>query len=124
MFYFGGFMKNNNLLKSFKYAFVGIFTSLKTERNLMIHTAIMILVIISGIILKINKYEWFTCIILFLTVISAELFNTAIEVTIDLVSPKKHPLAKKAKDISAGAVLITAIGSAIIGLWIFIPKIF
>ena len=117
-------MKNNNLLKSFKYAFIGIFTSLKTERNLMIHTSIMTLVIISGIILKISKYEWFTCIILFLTVISAELFNTAIEVTIDLVSPNKHPLAKKAKDISAGAVLITAIGSAIIGLWIFIPKIF
>lgn len=116
-------MKKNNLIKSFKYAFTGIFTSLKTERNLMIHTSIMTLVIICGIIFKITKYEWFTCIILFITVLSAELFNTAIEVTIDLISPEKHPLAKKAKDISAGAVLITAIGAAIIGLLIFIPKV-
>jgi diacylglycerol kinase len=117
-------MKNNNLLKSFKYAFIGIFTSLKTERNLIIHTSIMLLVIIFGIIYKINTYEWFTCIILFITVLSSELFNTAIELTVDLACKEKHPLAKKAKDVAAGAVLITAIGSAIIGLWIFIPKIF
>lgn len=117
-------MKNNSLISSFKHAFDGIFSSYKTERNLIIHTIIMTLVIIFGIIYKINKYEWFTCIILFLVVISSELFNTAIELTVDIVSPEINPLAKKAKDISAGAVLITAIGAAIIGLWIFIPKIF
>ena len=117
-------MKNNNLISSFKYAFTGIFTSLKTERNIIIHTTIMLLVIICGIILNINKYEWFTCIILFIIVISSELFNTALELTVDIASPKINPLAKKAKDIAAGAVLITAIGAAIIGLWIFIPKIF
>ena len=117
-------MKNNSLIKSFKYAFEGIFSSIKTERNLIIHTVVMILVILFGLTFKINKYEWFTCIILFITVISAELFNTALELTVDLASPKINPLAKKAKDIAAGAVLVTAIGSAIIGLWIFIPKIF
>lgn len=117
-------MKNNNIINSFKHAFEGILSSIKTERNLIIHTIIMSLVIIFGIIFKINKYEWFTCIILFITVISAELFNTAIELTVDIASPKINPLAKKAKDIAAGAVLITAIGSAIIGLWIFIPRIF
>jgi len=117
-------MKNNSLIKSFKYAFEGIFSSIKTERNLIIHTVIMTLVIIFGLIYKINKYEWFTCIILFIVVISSELFNTALELVVDIASPKINPLAKKAKDIAAGAVLITAIGSAIIGLWIFIPKIF
>lgn len=117
-------MKNNSLIKSFKYAFEGIFTSIKTERNLIIHTVIMTLVIIFGLIFKINKYEWFTCIILFIVVISSELFNTALELVVDLASPKINPLAKKAKDVAAGAVLITAIGAAIIGLWIFIPKIF
>ena len=117
-------MKNNSLIKSFKYAFEGIFTSIKTERNLIIHTVITLLVIIFGLFYKINKHEWFTCIILFIIVISSELFNTALELVVDLASPKINPLAKKAKDVAAGAVLITAIGSAIIGLWIFIPKIF
>ena len=117
-------MKNNSLIKSFKYAFEGIFSALKTERNLIIHTVIMTLVIICGLVFKINKYEWFTCIILFIVVISSELFNTALELVVDIASPKINPLAKRAKDISAGAVLITAIGAAIIGLWIFLPKIF
>lgn len=117
-------MKNNNIISSFKYAFEGIFSSIKTERNLIIHTVIMTLVIIFGLIFKINRYEWFTCIILFIVVISSELFNTALELVVDIASPKINPLAKRAKDIAAGAVLITAIGAAIIGLWIFIPKIF
>lgn len=117
-------MKNNNIISSFKHAFEGIFSSIKTERNLIIHAIIMLLVIICGLIFKINKYEWFTCIILFIVVISSELFNTALELTVDIASPKIQPLAKKSKDIAAGAVLITAIGAAIIGLWIFIPKLF
>lgn len=119
----GGYMKNGTLLDSFKYAFIGIFTALKEERNLFIHAIFMILVIFAGIGLQINIYEWFICIILFLVVISAELFNTAIEATVNLACQEIHPLAKKAKDISAGAVLITAIGAAIIGLIIFVPKL-
>lgn len=83
----------------------------------------MILVIIAGIILKISKIEWIICIILFGIVISAEMFNTAIEQTVDIAMPEKNEKAKIAKDVSAGAVLIVAIASAIIGLIIFIPKI-
>ena len=119
----GNKMKKGSLLDSFKYAFIGIFSSIREERNLFIHVSIMTLVIISGFIFKINLYEWFTCIILFIIVISAELFNTAIETTVNLACKEIHPLAKKAKDISAGAVLITAIGASIIGLIIFIPKV-
>lgn len=117
-------MKNNSLIKSFKYAFIGIFTALKTERNLLIHITIMTLVIIFGIIFKLGLLEWFILIILFIIVISAELFNTAIELVVDLASPEKHPLAKKAKDIAAGAVLVTAIGAAIIGIILFSVVIF
>ena len=111
------------LLKSFKYAFDGIFTGIKEEQNMKIHIAIMILVIIFGIMLKISKMEWIICIILFGLVISMELINTAIENTVDLVTKEKNEQAKIAKYVAAGAVLVSAIASAIIGLIIFVPKI-
>ncbi len=111
------------IAKSFKYAFEGFFTSLKTERNMKIHIIIMLLVIIMGFLLKITKLEWIICIILFSIVIAGELFNTVIETVVDMVTPYKNEKAKIAKDISASAVLVLAIGSAIIGLIIFIPKI-
>ena len=114
--------KTKKILNSFKYAFQGIITSFKTERNMKIHV-IMLLVIIAGILLKISNIEWFICIILFTLVISAELFNTAIETVVDMITTEKNEKAKIAKDVSAGAVLILAIGSAIVGLMIFIPKI-
>lgn len=112
------------LINSFKYAGEGFISSFKTERNMKIHILVMILVIILGILLKLSKIEWIICIILFSIVIGSELFNTAIETTVDLAMPHKNDKAKLAKDISASAVLIIAIGSAIIGLLIFIPKIF
>ena len=111
------------LINSFKYAFEGIYTGLKIEQNMKIHFIIMILVIIFGIILKISKMEWIICIILFAFVISLELINTAIENTVDLITQEKNPKAKIAKDVAAGAVLVSAIASAIIGLIIFVPKI-
>ena len=115
--------KEKNIMKSFKYAFEGIFTSLKAEKNMKIHFIIMLLVIILGIMLKISSVEWIICIILFGFVISLELVNTAIENTVDLITQEKHPKAKIAKDVAAGAVLIAAITAAIIGLIIFVPKI-
>lgn len=116
-------MKNKKIMNSFKYALEGITNSFKSERNMRIHVVIMILVILAGIILKINKIEWMICILLFSIVVSGELFNTAIETIVDMVMPEKNEKAKIAKDISAGAVLVLAIGAAIIGLIIFIPKI-
>ena len=83
----------------------------------------MLLVAIAGIILKINVIEWIICVILFAIVISAELFNTAIETVVNMITMEKNEKAKIAKDVSAGAVLVTAIGSAIVGLIIFIPKV-
>ena len=117
-------VKSKKLINSFKYAIQGIFSSFKNERNMKIHIFIMFLIIISGIILKINKYEWIICILCFAIVISGELFNTAIETVVDMVMPYKNDKAKIAKDISAGAVLALAIGAAIVGVIIFVPKIF
>ena len=115
--------KMKKIRNSFKYAIEGIWTSFKTERNMKIHIFIMILVIIAGIILKINKSEWIICIILFAIVIGSELFNTSIETIVDMVMPEKNEKAKIAKDVGAGAVLVVAIGAAIIGLVIFVPRI-
>ena len=111
------------IVNSFKYAIQGIKSAFKSERNMKIHVIIMILVIISGILLKISTFEWIICIILFGLVIGAELFNTAIETVVDIAMPEKNEKAKIAKDVSAGAVLVIAIASAIIGVIIFLPKI-
>lgn len=111
------------IVNSFKYAIQGIVSAFKSERNMKIHVLIMILVIIAGILLKINTFEWIICIILFGLVIGAEMFNTAIETVVDIAMPERNEKAKIAKDVSAGAVLVVAIASAIIGIIIFLPKI-
>ena len=116
-------VKTKKLINSFKYAIEGIIASFKTERNMKLHVLAMIVVIILGIILKLSEFEWTICIILFAIVIAGELFNTAIETTVDIAMPQKNEKSKLAKDISAGAVLIIAIASSIIGAIIFIPKI-
>ncbi len=116
-------MKNKKLINSFKYAFQGIGSALKTERNLKIHISIMSLVIICGFIFRLTTVEWLICIGLFGLVIGGELFNTAIEIVVDLAMPEINEKAKLAKDISAGAVLVFAIASAVIGLFIFVPKL-
>ena len=117
-------VKSKKIINSFKYAIQGILTSFKTERTMKIHICIMILVIIVGILFKINKYEWIICVICFAIVIGGELFNTAIETVVDMVMPYKNEKAKLAKDVSAGAVLVLAMGAAIVGFIIFMPKIF
>ena len=116
-------VKTKKIANSFKYAFAGIITSFRKERNMKFHFLIMFLVITLGFLLKISMIEWFICIMWFAVVIGGELFNTAIESTVNIAMPYRNPQAKAAKDISAGAVLMLAIGSAITGLIIFIPKI-
>lgn len=116
-------MKNKKLINSFKFAFKGIGSSLKSERNMKIHFTMMFLVIIAGIILNISMWEWVTCFILFGLVISLEMVNTAIEIVVDMVSPKYNVRAGRAKDIAAGAVLVNAIVAAVVGLFIFLPKV-
>ena len=115
--------KIKSLVNSFGYAIEGIWSSFRTERNMKIHDFIMILVVLLGIFLHISVTEWMICIILFALVIGAELFNTAIEAVVDMISLEKSSQAKLAKDVSAGAVLVFAIASIIVGLIIFVPKI-
>ena len=115
--------KTKKLINSFTYPIEGIISSFTTERNMKIHIFIMILVIIAGIILKISALDWIILVIMFALVISAELFNTTFETVVDMITKERNEKAKLAKDIAAGAVLVLAIGSIIVGLIIFIPKI-
>lgn len=108
--------------RSFKYAWQGIIVSFRSEANLKIHLIIASLVIICGFLFKISVQEWLICIICFGLVISMELMNTVVETLVDYISTDLHPLAGKAKDIAAGAVLVSAILAAIAGLIIFVPK--
>jgi len=114
---------NSSLINSFRCAFNGIKISFESGRNIIIHYIIAMIVILVGIFLKISLKEWITCIILFGLVISMEMINTALETIVNLVTPQINPMAKKAKDLSAGAVLVIAIAAAAAGLIIFIPKI-
>jgi len=111
------------IVNSFKYAFKGIGSAFKTERNMKIHVSIMLLVILMGLFFKITKLEWIVCLFCFSSVIGGELMNTAIEITVNLAQPSMNYAAGRAKDIAAGSVLLCAIVSAIIGLIIFIPYI-
>lgn len=107
---------------SFKYAFEGIISTIKEERNMFIHFLISIIVVIAGVYVRLSLNEWLICLLLFAIVLSLELINTAIENTVDLVTTKKNKKAKIAKDAAAGAVLIAAIFASIIGIIIFLPK--
>lgn len=113
----------SRLFRSFQYAFQGIGHALRTQANLRIHIVISIAVVIVGLWLRISPVEWAILIVTMMIVLSAELFNTALEATVDRISAESHPLAKIAKDAAAGAVLITAIGAVIVGLLIFGPKL-
>lgn len=116
--------KETSLVTSFYYALEGIKYTIKHERNMQIHLLIMCLVIVAGFVFKITWFEWLICFILFGLVLSLELLNTAIENVVDLVTEEQQKKAKIAKDTAAGAVLIVAIISAIIGLCIFLPYLF
>lgn len=108
---------------SFRYAFEGFVAAFKEEPNLKIHFCIAFLVILAGFWFRIAKLDWIIIIAMIGLVISVELTNTAIEAIVDYLIKEQHPGAKIAKDISAAAVLVTAITSSITGLIIFIPYI-
>lgn len=111
------------LYKSFGFAIRGIWICLKTERNIRIHCLAAVLVVIFGAWLKISVTEWLACLGLFGMIMGLELMNTAVEAVVDLVTEEYRPLAEKAKDVAAGAVLIAAFFAAIMGCIIFLPKL-
>jgi diacylglycerol kinase len=110
--------------RSFKYSVEGLDYAYKNEQSLLIHFLVAALVIFMGFFFHISVTEWLFCVCMFGIVMGAELLNTAIEAVVDMVMPDIHPLAKIAKDTASAAVFILAIMTAIVGLTIFLPKVF
>ena len=108
-------------LRSFRYAWQGIRQCVGREQNLSFHLIVTVLVIGAGFAFGITPGEWTAICLCIGLVVSAELFNTAIERLVDLVSPQRHPLAGQVKDIAAGAVLVCALAAIAVGLIIFVP---
>ena len=111
------------LARSFGYAFRGLGILLRTQANARIHAAATMLAVAAGFWFDISRGEWCAVIAAIGLVWTAEGLNTALEAVVDLVSPDQHPLAGRAKDVAAGAVLCAAISAFVIGLLIFGPRL-
>ncbi|MFO7153474.1 MAG: diacylglycerol kinase [Caldicoprobacter oshimai] len=116
-------MKSRNIIDSFNNAIKGLIHGFKAERNIKIHFVIALLVLIAAVLADLSKLEVILLFITIAMVIAAELFNTAIERMIDMVHPDYHPLAEAAKNMAAGAVLVTAAGAMMVGYIIFYNRI-
>lgn len=111
-------------LKSFRNAFSGIAVLLRYEHNARIHLFILVLVLLAGILLRISSSEWIAIAFASGLVFISECFNTAVEYLSDVVSPGNNEKIKKAKDVAAAGVLISAIIAVIIGSIVLLPYIF
>jgi diacylglycerol kinase (ATP) len=109
--------------QAFRYAFRGISEMLRTESNARIHALATIIVVALGLTLGISRFEWLAVVLAITAVWCAEGFNTAFEALCDVASPEFHPQVERAKDIAAGSVLITAIGAALVGIFVFGPHL-
>ena len=110
-------------VKSFTHAFRGFCVFIKTTHNAWLQVVALVVVVILGFVFGITETEWLALIVSSGLVLSAEAFNTAIEIDIDLTSPEFHSYARDTKDVAAGAVLITSVMAAIVGLVIFLPHV-
>ena len=116
-------MQNNKIHHSFGFALSGIVHAFKGNRNIRIHTIIAILVLLASFLLGLTKLEKIIILLAIVLVIASEMINTAIEEMTDLITDEHKQEAKAAKDVAAGMVLVTAIGTIIVGIVIFVPYI-
>lgn len=110
-------------VRGFHYAYQGLVYAFSTQINFRVHVFSALVAIILGYYFGLSSAEWIWIGSAILLVLIVELLNTAIEVLVDLVSPDYHPKAGIIKDVSAGAVLLTALFAVMVGLFIFVPKI-
>lgn len=109
------------LLKSFRYAINGIKITIREERNFRIMLIVFFVVLGLGLYFQLDRVDWIIIVLISGIVLVAEVLNTTIENMMDMISPEYHVMAERIKDLSAGAVLITAVFSVIIGLMVFVP---
>jgi diacylglycerol kinase (ATP) len=105
------------------HAASGVAVVLRTQHNAWLHAIATGVVLVAGFVVGLSRLEWCAIVLAMMAVWTAEALNTAIELVVDLASPDVHPLAGRAKDVAAGAVLISACGAAIVGILVFAPHI-
>lgn len=110
-------------IRSITFAVRGIGIMVASQQNAWIHAAATVVVLASGLLVGLSWSEWCWIVLAIVSVWTAEALNTAFEFLTDVASPQFHPIAGKAKDVAAGAVLIAAIGAVIIGALVFWPKV-
>ncbi|WP_322802110.1 diacylglycerol kinase family protein [Thermoflexus sp.] len=116
-------MRARTVWESFGFAFAGLRYAWRTQRNLRIHTVITAMVVALAGLLRFDALRWAILVLTIAMVWAAELLNTALEAVVDLTSPHPHPLARIAKDVSAGMVLLCAIAAVLVGLALFGPAL-
>lgn len=116
-------LKNKNFWDALKKAISGIWYGVKTQRNIKIQIVVAILVIIVGIFLRLNITEFIFITFAIMLVVITEMVNTAIETVVNLCTAQYHNLAKIAKDVAAGAVVLAAVNAIIIAVLILVGKL-
>ena len=116
-------MRSRNILEGFRFAFSGLWYALRTQRNTRIHLMIAAGVVGLGLWLGLSSTQWAVLTLTIGVVLVSEMLNTVAETLVDMVSPGYHPLAKVIKDVTAGAVLLAAITSVIVGLLMLGPPL-
>lgn len=111
-------------IRSFGYAFKGVYVLVRDTANARIHLLATVVVVGLGLALELGWTEWALLALAMGMVWAAEAFNSALETLTDLSSPGRHPLAGKAKDLAAGAVLLAAIFAVVVAACVFLPKLF
>jgi diacylglycerol kinase (ATP) len=111
------------LISAFRFAFHGVGYLLRTQRNAQIHCLVAACALALGALLGLARWEWLALVLTITLVLAAEGVNTAVEAAVDVATSQYHPLARVAKDVAAGTVLICAIASVIVGCIIFIPHL-
>jgi len=119
----GKYQKTSSFWRSFGQAYRGILYSWKTQRHFRFHIVAGVIVLLAAWLLRLTRWEWAILLLTIGSVIAAEVMNTAVEIVVDLVQPNFHPLAGMAKDVAAGAVLVTAIQAVLVGIVIFGPPL-
>lgn len=110
-------------IRSVTHAIAGIVSMLRSQHNAWVHAAATVVVVIVGACLGVSRYDWCWLTLAIVAVWTAEALNTAFEFLCDVASPEFHPLVKEAKDVAAGAVLLSAVGAVIIGALVFVPRL-
>ncbi|RGL08269.1 diacylglycerol kinase family protein [Collinsella tanakaei] len=104
---------------SFRYAIEGLFTAIRTERNINVMLVLGVVTVVAGIAVGLDPVSWCLIVICCGLVIFAELCNTAMEAIVDLATQELHPLAKRAKDIAAASVYVLSLTAAVVGVIVF-----